>query len=108
MKPRISSIVYEAAGRWLDANHMLADNDAERLEAARHVAWHFSIPGGMRPGSFTETLIELIVRADPMNYTRLRMVYPTYAMYIFMAQETEVGAIELQRLIVELSGGEPS
>lgn len=45
--------------------------------AIEHVKWWFNM-GGYRPGSFTMSLIETIVRADKQNRAKLRQVYPEY------------------------------
>ncbi|MFI1287426.1 hypothetical protein ACH4VM_02760 [Streptomyces sp. NPDC020792] len=45
-------------------------------ETARHVLWHYGRPGGFRPGSFTQKLMEAIDAADVIHTARLRAAYP--------------------------------
>lgn len=46
------------------------------VEAARHVLWHNGDPRGIRPGSFTEKLLNAWAQADSMNASRLASVFP--------------------------------
>lgn len=45
-------------------------------ETARHVLWHWGQPGGYQPGSFTQSLMCTIDRADNVNAALLRTIYP--------------------------------
>lgn len=47
-------------------------------ETARHVLWHWGQPGGYQPGSFTQSLMCTIDRADYVNTALLRTIYPGY------------------------------
>lgn len=47
-------------------------------EIARHVLWHWGQPGGYQPGSFTQSLMCTIDRADRDNAELLRTIYPGY------------------------------
>jgi hypothetical protein len=45
-------------------------------ETARHVLWHWGQPGGYQPGSFTQSLMCTIDRADYVHTALLRTIYP--------------------------------
>ncbi|SDN18814.1 hypothetical protein [Streptomyces wuyuanensis] len=45
-------------------------------ETARHVLWHWGRPGGVQPGSFTQSLMVTIDRADYVHTALLRTIYP--------------------------------
>ncbi|MDQ0842456.1 hypothetical protein [Streptomyces sp. V1I6] len=45
-------------------------------ETARHVLWHWGQAGGAQPGSFTQSLMCTIDRADQVNTALLRSIYP--------------------------------
>ncbi|MFI6033015.1 hypothetical protein ACIBBD_02295 [Streptomyces sp. NPDC051315] len=47
-------------------------------ETARHVLWHWGQPGGCQPGSFTQSLMTTIERADRVHAEKLRIIYPDY------------------------------
>lgn len=63
---------------------------------AQHVLWYFGA-GGYEPGSFIRTLIELIVKADPVNSQLLRSVYPDYVHAVHLGQ-SRGGIGELNRI----------
>lgn len=55
------------------------------VEAARHVAWHFSIgaPGSFHPpGDMLRSVMDAIARADRGNMTRLCRAYPLHTTLI--------------------------
>jgi hypothetical protein len=64
---------------------------------ANHVLWHFN-QGGLRPGSFTTALLNLLARADPLNAARLARSFPALRRAMFMAQDTRTGIAELKRI----------
>ncbi|MFF8902602.1 hypothetical protein ACF082_34610 [Streptomyces lydicus] len=65
---------------------------------ARHVLWTFSEDGGMRPGSFTQQLIDTCARADVMQLARLAQAYPAEAHAVHLAKNTEDGIARLQAI----------
>lgn len=65
---------------------------------ARHVLWMFGEDGGMRPGSFTEQLINTCARADVTHLARLRQAYPAEAHAVHLAKNTEDGITRLQTI----------
>ncbi|MGW7247750.1 hypothetical protein [Streptomyces decoyicus] len=65
---------------------------------ARHVLWMFGEDGGMRPGSFTEQLINTCARADVTHLARLGQAYPAEAHAVHLAKNTEDGITRLQTI----------
>lgn len=63
---------------------------------ASHVLWYFGA-GGYEPGSFVEQLLLLIARADPVNTSLLRGVYPEYV-HAFQLGQSRGGIGELQKI----------
>lgn len=67
----------------MDSVRPIHFTDAE-TEAARHLLWmesnHLSGPpaAGQPPGSFHESLIDAMHKADPMNRAKLVSVFPQY------------------------------
>lgn len=82
-----------------------ADNERYGIhQAARHVLWTFGdLNYGQRPGSFTETLIEAICRADVRNCHKLSKGFPIYTGFVLIAQNHEYGMAFL-RSIAEYKG----
>ncbi|MCR8574732.1 hypothetical protein [Streptomyces sp. Isolate_219] len=65
---------------------------------ARHVLWMFGEDGGMRPGSFTQQLIDTCARADVTHLARLGQAYPTEAHAVHLVKNTEDGITRLQAI----------
>ncbi|MEU9498193.1 hypothetical protein [Streptomyces sp. NPDC048196] len=65
---------------------------------ACHVLWMFGEDGGMRPGSFTEQLINTCARADVMQLARLAQAYPAEAHAVHLAKNTEDGITRLRTI----------
>jgi len=72
---------------------------------AAHVLHHFG-GGGVRAGSFTVRLIELITHADPTNRARLALGFPGYVAAVDIAQNT-LGGTEHLRFIAREFGAVP-
>ena len=75
----------------------------ERLErlvtptVARHTLYHFR-EGGYAPGSFVQSLLETIGRADPFNTAILSSGYPRYVAAMRLAREVDGGIDTLKRI----------
>jgi len=68
-------------------------------EVAAHVLNHFG-GGGYEPGSFTMSLLEAMVRADPTRFRQLSTLYPEYAAAIVLARNADDG-IEILRGVLD-------
>ncbi|WP_427870579.1 hypothetical protein [Leucobacter luti] len=66
-------------------------------EEARHVLWSIGDPRGYRPGSFTETLLSAIAKADVGNRQRLFQAFPGLVQAATLAR-TAGGREELARI----------
>lgn len=59
---------------------------------AHHVLWQFGdLEHGLRPGSFTEALLELCARSDPGNRRRLAHAFPLHVAFVEIAQTMDDG-----------------
>jgi len=67
---------------------------------AAHVLHHFD-GGGIRAGSFTVRLVELITHADPINRALLGVGFPGYVAAVNLAQHSLGGMTELRRIAAE-------
>jgi hypothetical protein len=67
---------------------------------AAHVLHHFD-GGGIRAGSFTVRLVELITHADPTNRARLALGFGGYVTAVSLAQHDFDGMTELRRIAAE-------
>lgn len=67
---------------------------------AAHVLHHFG-EGGIRAGSFTVRLVDLIAHADPGNQTRLGLGFPGYVHAVYIAQNRETGIAELRAIAAQ-------
>lgn len=72
-------------------------NERIRPSTAMHVLWHFGA-GGYPPGSFTQALMVTFACGDPASAARLTMAFPELGRAMHMAQNTETGVHELQRI----------
>lgn len=59
-------------------------------EVASHALWHYGY-GGMKPGSFTISLMETIARADQANRYRLYLAFPQYVLAATLAESSRAG-----------------
>ena len=73
---------------------------------AAHVLYHFD-EGGIRAGSFTVRLVDLICHADPANRARLALGFGGYVAAVDLAQN-RVGGISVLRSIAAEFGTDPS
>jgi hypothetical protein len=64
---------------------------------AAHILHHFDA-GGIRAGSFTVRLVDLITHADPTNRARLALGFPGYVAAVDLAQNDLDGMTELRRI----------
>lgn len=55
---------------------MTTTNTTSTASDARHILHHFGDPGGVRPGSFTEKLIDAMGSADQSNLAKLEREWP--------------------------------
>jgi len=74
---------------------------------AAHVLHHFD-GGGIRAGSFTVRLVELITHADPSNRARLALGFPGYVAAVNLAQHSLGGMTELRRIAGQFGATEAS
>ncbi|MFC4062795.1 hypothetical protein ACFOWE_31275 [Planomonospora corallina] len=89
----------EAEAAELAARVRAGDIEVEITQAvAAHVLWHYGLPGGMEPGSFTKPFIAAIVAADRENTARLARVYPAHVLAVQLARDVEDGIHLLQAL----------
>lgn len=72
---------------------------------AMHVLYHFG-EGGIRAGSFTTRLIDLIAHADPGNQNRLGAGFPGYVHAVYVAQNRETGIAELKAIAAQERHGD--
>lgn len=72
---------------------------------AAHVLHHFD-GDGIRAGSFTVRLIELITHADPTNRAKLALGFPGYVAGVDLAQNDLDGMTELGRIAADF--GKPA
>lgn len=70
-------------------------------DVIREVLWHFSHPQGWRPGSFHETLLEAMGRADYENFSKLRKAFPDYGDCMYLAMHEVDG---ISTLVTTLEG----
>lgn len=66
-------------------------------QIAGHVLWHFRREG-YEPGSFVQTLIELIARADVPNRLALAREYGGYTEAVTLAQQLDDGIDRLREI----------
>lgn len=60
------------------------------MNAYREVLWAYGHTDvGFQPGSFTEALINALMRADQLNFRKLESVYPEYAEAVNIAKNSE-------------------
>lgn len=64
-------------------------------ETARHVLFHYGRPGGHRPGSFTQKLMEAIDAADVVHTARLWGAYPELVDAMNLAANERTGVDQL-------------
>jgi hypothetical protein len=64
---------------------------------AVHVLHHFDA-GGIRAGSFTVRLVDLIAHADPTNRAKLALGFGGYVAAVDLAQNRNNGIAELQAI----------
>lgn len=81
--------------RAMDASNRIAlpeIDPADVAAVAQAVLWQFGdFQHGLRPGSFTEALLELAARADPVNRHRLARSFPLHAAFVEIAQQHDDG-----------------
>jgi len=65
---------------------------------ARHVLHYFGEIDGWTPGSFSQKLMELIIRADTENKSKLKDSFPGYVEAIRISQEEMDGTAELKEI----------
>lgn len=78
----------------------LASADDISQEDAQHVLWFFRGGEGYRPGSFTESLISTMAKADNSNLTLLMLAYPGLCAAVSLAKNSPTG-IETLRWIAD-------
>jgi len=71
-------------------------SDPTQRELAWYVLRQFGEENWPRPGSFYESLVETVARADPTNQARLAMAYPQLVGLVRKAQNEFGGMIELR------------
>jgi hypothetical protein len=67
-----------------------------RRELAWYVLRQFGDENWPRPGSFYESLVDTVARADPTNQARLAIAYPELVAFVRKAQDDLGGMIELR------------
>lgn len=81
----------------------LSDYDVQVLQQrvsareAQAVLHHYRMPGGVEPGSFVQSLVETIARADPVNRLRLGIGFLGYVSAVYLAELTPDGIEWLRR-----------
>lgn len=65
---------------------------------AREVLWFYGREGGQEPGSFVESLIRTMARADAFNLTKLGWAFPGYATAVRWMKQFEDGADRLRQV----------
>ena len=68
----------------------MSDNNVMDNKAILEVFYVFE-GRGIQPGSFTESLIIAIAKADAINRTKLATIYPDYANVVSTYQNSENG-----------------
>lgn len=79
------------------------DSSATSINVAAAQVWWYFADGAVRsstagvypPGSFIESLIRTMSRADPHNLTKLASAFPEYAMCVHIAKNTPDGMADL-------------
>lgn len=64
-------------------------------EIARHVLWQYGQPGGYRPGTFTQKLLDLLAFADLPSLVKLFEAFSAEAEAVRIAQYDEDGIAKL-------------
>lgn len=82
----------------------MSDLESDTRVVARHVLWHYGSGGGVRPGSFVTALLAAIAAADVINRVRLAQAFPVYVAACHVAERTEGGVAELQRMAAGETG----
>lgn len=72
--------------------------DVISMDDAAHVLWFFAGGEGYRPGSFTESLISTMAKADSGNMARLALSFPGLCAAVSLAKNSPTG-IETLRAI---------
>ncbi|WP_097982857.1 hypothetical protein [Streptomyces sp. f150] len=67
-------------------------------DTARHVLWHYSRDGGIRPGRGTQSLMEAIDAADMANVEKLRLGFPELVAAMLTAKNDIGGIAKLQQI----------
>lgn len=75
-----------------------AEVPAITSETARHVLWRYDRPGGARPGSCTEHLMNAIDCADIRQAAILRAAFPELSAAMGLAKHDEEGIAKLQAI----------
>lgn len=75
---------------------------------SRELAWYvlrqFGDPNWPRPGSFYESLVETVARADPTNQARLAVAFPELVRLVALAQNEPGGMVELRLMAMAPDG----
>ena len=97
----LHAIAWAARGRaWADQQVTPPAPPQITPELASHVLWFFN-QGGMRPGSFTQRLLETFAAATPVNAMQLREAFPAHGWAMHLAQNTENGIAQLRTIAGE-------
>ena len=76
----------------------LSSADDITQDDAQHVLWYFRGGEGYRPGSFTESLISTMAKADNSNLTLLMLAYPGLCAAVSLAKNSPTGIETLRRI----------
>ena len=69
----------------------MLDINAITQDDARHVLHFFGREHGWQPGSFTQSLLELITKSDDINHQKLGKVYPGLVSAHYLATHEKNG-----------------
>lgn len=98
-------LTLEAAHRFLDMLEQTAPLPDELDKAVRHVLWSYNVAGGLRPGSFVQSILEACGRADPENLRRLAWGFPLLAQLCWTIQRVPGASDRMAALVAPVGGG---
>lgn len=77
-------------------------NLAVLVQAARHVAWHYSLtPHCYPPGDTYKTILQMMAMADMATFSRLRTAFPVHALLMSAVIHADYDQIDVIRHLAE-------